>query len=175
MPVAWVALVLLWWIISAVSKNAQKKKSGQPAGSSAEPGQNQTPGPVKAPSPAPAQKRLRQEEKEDGWGNRPIPAAPTVPAVTVPASPAPAATAHETHPMETHMHTPEMDREGEGTEGIDCCHDYMLTGRDEAETPDFLPLTQEEGADERARALLQGVIYSEILGRRVRRYGGKRA
>ena len=67
-----------------------------------------------------------------------------------------------------------MGEEGSGTEGIDCCHEYMLTPS-EAEKADFMPMT-EEGNDERARALLQGVIFSEILGRRpIRRYGGKHA
>jgi hypothetical protein len=68
-----------------------------------------------------------------------------------------------------------MGAEGEGTEGIDCCHDYMLSQPEAPEQADFLPLQEEENS-ERAKALLQGVIFSEILGRRpVKRYGGKRA
>lgn len=81
---------------------------------------------------------------------------------------------HVSTPLEAHMHEPVMGQEGVGTEGIDCCHEYMLSSPEEVK-PDFLPMTEESG-DARARALLQGVIYSEILGRRpIRRFGGKRA
>ena len=73
------------------------------------------------------------------------------------------------------MHTPVMGMEGTGTEGEDCCHEFMLDQRSEEKPADFLPL-QEETEALRAKTLLQGVIYSEILGRRpIRRYGTKRA
>ena len=57
--------------------------------------------------------------------------------------------------------------EGTGTEGIDCCHEYMLDSHDQAEPLDVLSLSEEDPQD-RAQALLQGVIFSEILGRRRR-------
>ena len=73
------------------------------------------------------------------------------------------------------MHVPEMGVEGEGTEGVDCCHDYMLNEREEAEPLDVLSLGEEDQR-ERAQALLQGVIFSEILGRhRVKGYGRRSA
>ena len=94
---------------------------------------------------------------------RPAPAAPVMPAQP-----------HVAVPLEAHMHEPVMGEEGVGTEGIDCCHEYMLDQPQEAPA-DFLPLT-EESQKERAQALLQGVIFSEILGRRApRRIGGRRA
>jgi hypothetical protein len=68
-----------------------------------------------------------------------------------------------------------MGTEGTGTEGEDCCHEFMLDQRPEDKPADFLPL-QEETEALRAKALLQGVIFSEVLGRRpVRRYGTRRA
>jgi hypothetical protein len=111
------------------------------------------------------------EDEEDSWDERDAnrnqnPVAPTVQPQEKPLA---AARTRDAKPFEAHMHTPAMGAEGEGTEGIDCCHEFMLS-----DTPvqgaDFLPLQKEE-ASERAKALLQGVIYSEILGRRpVRRY-----
>ena len=95
------------------------------------------------------------------------------------AAPAPAAkpqeTAHHAEPLAAHMHVPEMGVEGEGTEGIDCCHEYMLdqTPREE---PSELLFPADETEQERAAALLQGVIFSEILGRRAHKgFGGRRA
>jgi hypothetical protein len=41
----------------------------------------------------------------------------------------------------------------------------MLSDTLEPEPAEFLPMQEEEPSD-RAKALLQGVIYSEILGRR---------
>ena len=99
------------------------------------------------------------------------------PAKPRPAQPAkPLGGGHHAQPLEAHMHTPVMGEEGVGTEGIDCCHDYMLGDAPAApEAADFLPL-QEDNQQERAQALLQGVIFSEILGRRpIRRYGGRQA
>ena len=98
---------------------------------------------------------------------------PARPAAAPRPSPAPL-TPHAPAPFEAHMHTPMMGIEGVGTEGEDCCHEFMM--EDSApEESDFLPLSEEDSSD-RARALLQGVIYSEILGRRPqRRYGGSRS
>ena len=62
------------------------------------------------------------------------------------------------------MHTPVMGIEGVGTEGEDCCHEYMLDERPDEAAP-FLQ-TAENAASPEAQALLQGVIFSEILGRK---------
>ena len=112
------------------------------------------------------------EDEEETWDQRDAQRARPS-AAPQPARPAPVKR-HETKPLEAHMHTPTMGLEGEGTEGIDCCHEYMLD--QPAERPaDFLPM-QEETEGLRAKALLQGVIYSEILGRRpMKRYGKKPA
>ena len=129
--------------------------------------------------------KLSKEQQKKTAAGRPAGAKP-LPAKPASAKPAPAKTAsaprpaapaqpHVSTPLEAHMHEPVIGEEGVGTEGIDCCHEYML--EEPAEEPaDFLPMTEED-TDERARALLQGVIFSEILGRRrsPRRLGGKRA
>jgi hypothetical protein len=119
------------------------------------------------------------EDEEDSWDDRDAmrgqkqPVAPTVTEQTRPVQ-ASAAKRRDAKPFEAHMHTPVMGVQGVGTEGIDCCHEYML--EEPAEEPaDFLPMTEED-TDERARALLQGVIYSEILGRRpVKRYHARQS
>lgn len=80
---------------------------------------------------------------------------------------------HVNVPLEAHMHEPEMGEEGTGTEGIDCCHEYMLD-QPAAANAEAAPLAPDNA--DRAQALLQGVIFSEILGRRpVRRFGGRHA
>lgn len=147
--VIWLVIAFIGVIIKA--STSSQKKTQQSAAS-----QTRTP----QQQPAAPRNRVQQHAAQ-----RPKPQAPSH---TAPRQP------HVSTPLEAHMHEPVMGEEGAGTEGIDCCHDYMLSSPVE-EKPDFLPLT-EEGNDERARALLQGVIYSEILGRRpLRRYGGKRA
>ena len=88
--------------------------------------------------------------------------------------------AQETHkavPLEAHMHTTEMGMEGFGSEGTDCCHDYMLRPQEEQKEREDLCREESEpetsvftvfsdSEEEQAQALLQGVIFSEILGRR---------
>lgn len=167
MPAIWVILVILWGVFSAVGKTAQRKKSNQPAIS------RPASQPSAAPKPAPPPPAFRDDEdEEDGWETKPAPPPPP-PARKKFSSPAPARPAHVSTPLEAHMHTPVMGMEGHGTEGIDCCHDYMLGGAAPEEPADFLPMREEE-QQERAKALLQGVIYSEILGRRpMRRYNVK--
>ena len=104
--------------------------------------------------------------------NAPAPPAP-IPAAPAPVKPA--APVHEAKPLEAHMHVPVMGQEGVGTEGVDCCHEYMLESPREEPEPAFSPVT-EQTDDEKARMLLQGVIFSEVLGRRrPLRYGGRRA
>ncbi len=130
-----------------------------------------------------AKKRQQAQQKKDAAGKvqpaRPA-AAPAQEAAVQknaapPAQPEPLPQHHST-PLEAHMHVPEMGMEGEGTEGVDCCHEYMLDQPAQQEAPGFLPLKDEE-EKEKAQALLQGVIFSESLGCRPirRRYGGKRA
>ena len=188
MPFAWVIIVILWWAISAISK----AKKNQTAKAKQQAGQEQSrqktarqyaqrqAQPQAAPKPAPAPRSVapamsRQDDwddEEENWDQRD--AQQLRPSLAnQPAKPAPVKR-HETKPLEAHMHTPVMGIEGEGTEGMDCCHEYMLD--QPAEQPaDFLPM-QEETENLRAKALLQGVIYSEILGRRpIRRYGTRRA
>jgi hypothetical protein len=166
MPYAWVIIVILWWIVSAVSKAAQQKKAAQNANQQANRGQA---APVNKPRsiPRPAPKKAADG---DGWEGRGMPASPELASASQPA----ASVKHEARPLEAHMHTPVMGIEGVGNEGEDCCHEYMLD--QPAEQPaDFLPM-QEETEGLRAKALLQGVIYSEILGRRpVKRYGKRPA
>ena len=158
MPVAWVVIVILWWIISTVNK-AKKAQENQ--------GKKQA-RPVQPGERKPTKLHELEDAVQENRAAQPA-AAPTSP------PPQPRETVHTARPLEAHMHTPAMDAEGDGTEGIDCCHDYMLGQPEQGEPMDFLPL-QEEEENERAKALLQGVIFSEILGRRpVKRYGGKHA
>ncbi len=182
MPFAWVIIVILWWAVSAINKSRknqatktklqadQEQSRQKTAQQYAKRQAQQQAAPKPAPqSTAPAMSRQDDwDDEEENWDQRVRPSiAPQ------PAQPAPVKR-HETKPLEAHMHTPVMGIEGEGTEGIDCCHEYMLD--QPAESPaDFLPL-QEQTEALRAKALLQGVIFSEILGRRQpRRYGTRRA
>lgn len=117
----------------------------------------------------------QQQQQKPAVPQRPAAAPqPARPAAASRPSPAPPTPQHTPAPFEAHMHTPVMGIEGVGTEGEDCCHEFMM--EDSApEESDFLPLSEEDSSD-RSRALLQGVIYSEILGRRPqRRYGGSRS
>ena len=182
MPFAWVVIVILWVVISSISKNAkQQNQNSRQAGQQAvqrkaapqrpaQQPQRQAQPPKAAPQPAaPAMSRSDDwDDEEENWDQRDAQRAQPAPAPR----PAPAKR-HETKPLEAHMHTPVMGVEGDGTEGIDCCHEYMLGDSAAGEPADFLPM-QEEGETARAKALLQGVIYSEILGRRPVKHYGKR-
>ena len=184
MPYAWVIIVILWWVVNAINKakknqatqaklkNEQEQSRQKTAAQHARQQQAQRQAPAKpAPrSAAPAMSRQDDwDDEEENWDQRN--AQRVRPSLT--SQPAPVKR-HETKPLEAHMHTPVMGVEGEGTEGIDCCHEYMLDQRPE-QPADFLPM-QEESENLRAKALLQGVIYSEILGRRpVKRYGKRPA
>ncbi len=162
MPAAWVVIVIIFWIISTVNKakKAQANQGKQPAR------------PVQSGERKPA--RIQELEAAARESRKVQPASPP-PQPRQSQIGLPREAVHTPRPLETHMHTPVMDAEGEGTEGIDCCHDYMLGQPEQGESADFLPLREEEDT-ERAKALLQGVIFSEILGRRpMKRYGGKHA
>ena len=182
---AWIVFVILWWVISRMAKNqkanSKNQQSRQPTDrispQKAAPQTKPAPPPAPKPQPAAMSQADEWEDEEDSWDERDTKRgqqsiAPRVKPQPVQAS---AAVKHTAKPFEAHMHTPAMGVEGEGTEGIDCCHDFMLGNAREPEPADFLPL-QEEGQTERAKALLQGVIYSEILGRRsVKRYHVKQS
>lgn len=163
MPQIWVLIVLLIAIINVVSKASQKKQ--QKTDQANRPSQQ-----TAQAKPRPLVKAEREEEDEEekeAEGTWPRRVGPSVPLQ-------PLAKALDAKPLEAHMHTPVMGVEGEGTEGMDCCHEYMLSDAPAAPAADFLPMREEEET-ERARALLQGVIFSEILGRRpIKHYGGKR-
>ena len=179
---AWVAFVALWWIIGTVMKgikesnkaaqNKQQQAARVPQAKTA-PQTKPVSQPAPKPQPAAMSRADKWEDEEDSWDERDAHRGqkqPVAPTVTAQPARATAAKRHGTKPFEAHMHTPVMGEEGTGTEGIDCCHDFMLGGIAEPEPADFLPM-QEDDQDERAKALLQGVIYSEILGRRpVKRY-----
>lgn len=165
MPFIWIILFILWWTVSAISKNAQRQKTSGSA-------RQAVPRPVRRPASGSQPLPWPDEEEDDGWENHRM---PPVAHETAPAQAAPAAPPHQPRPLEAHMHAPVdvMGLEGEGTEGMDCCHDFMLDSQAPEPSADFLPMGQED-EQERARSLLQGVIFSEILGRRpARRYGGK--
>ena len=173
MPLAWVAIVLLWWGINAIVKSrkeAEAKAAFQKARRAPQPNPAADQSAAPAPQPAAMSRADEWEDEEDSWDDRDAmrgqrhPVAPTVSAQARPAQ-ASAATRRDAKPFEAHMHTPVMGVQGVGTEGIDCCHDFMLNDTSEPEPADFLPMQEEESSD-RAKALLQGVIYSEILGRR---------
>ena len=182
---AWVAFVALWWIIGTVMKgikesnkaaqNKQQQAARVPQAKTAPQTKPVSqPQPTPKPQPAAMSRADVWEDEEDSWDERDAQRGRQTVTPTVTAQPAQPkkmfASQHASQPFEAHMHTPTMGVEGEGTEGIDCCHDFMLGGIAEPEPADFLPM-QEEDQDERAKALLQGVIYSEILGRRpVKRY-----
>ena len=154
--------ILLFWLlfslISTVAKSA--KKANQNNAAPAKPGTpvQRTQTPHNSTAAKPAQKQAPKPARPQAQQTQMHVEKPS-----------------DAHPFETHMHTPEMDREGEGTEGIDCCHDFMLTDSREESNTDLLSL-HDPDESERAQALLQGVIFSEILGRRKNRpYGGKPA
>ena len=186
MPFAWVIIVILWWIVSAISKakkNQTKQANPQAGQEKSRPNtarqhagqQAQRPAPAK-PAPRPAAPAMSHrddwDDEEENWDQRNTQRVRPALA-SQPVQPAPLKR-HETKPLEAHMHTPVMGTEGEGTEGMDCCHEYMLDQPIEPPA-DFLPM-REETETLRAKALLQGVIYSEILGRRpMKRYGRKSA
>ena len=187
MPYAWVIIVILWWVVNSINKaknkqatqaklqNEQEQSRQKTAAQYAQRQQAQRAAPAKpAPRPAaPAMSRQDDwEDEEENWDQRDAQRV-RLSVANQPAKPAPVKR-HETKPLEAHMHTPVMGMEGEGTEGMDCCHEYMLDQPIE-QPADFLPM-QEETENLRAKALLQGVIYSEILGRRpVKRYGKRPA
>lgn len=148
MPIIWVVIVIMFSLINIINKANKQKQAQQQNAAKAQP--------VLKKAPA---KPLAQDEKEA----RPAPSFAAQPAF------------HESRPLEAHMHVPQMGEEGEGTEGVDCCHEYMLSDTAAPEPADFLPMQAREQG-EKAKALLQGVIFSEVLGRRpMKRYGGKRA
>ena len=167
MEFVWFIIGIIWFVVSISNKaKKEQEKQRQQANRKAQPirpaQQMQTSGRGQAPRSAiqPAQRNVVREA--------PRPVAPAAP---------PHAMEHQTVPvpLEAHMHTPVMGGEGTGTEGIDCCHEYMLT--EPADKEEILPLFEEDQTrQERAQQLLQGVIMSEILGRRrVRQYGSRRA
>ena len=151
MPFIFVVLMILWAVFNMISRQTNGKQQQANRNAASKPAS-----PVKqnAPAPgAPVRKMFSQQ----------LP-----PREQIHEKP------HTPTPLEAHMHTPVMDAEGEGFEGQDCCHEYMLEDTPLQEET-ILPAENEE-AKERANALLQGVIFSEILGRRpVKRYGGKHA
>ena len=162
----WIVFVIIGWIISAVSKANKKQQEQAKKAAQARPVSRAQ----AAPAPA-----ITREWKDGRFTDAKPARANTAPAK--PTAPKPLQTIQPTahsEPHETHMHTPEMGQEGAGTEGIDCCHEYMLGGQEAAEGLDILGLKEEEPED-RAQALLQGVIFSEILGRRPVKHYGRRS
>ena len=186
MPFAWIIIVVLFWIISSASKirknqaaqakqKDEKEKARQKTAEQYARRQAQSKASPQPAAPA-MSSRDDWEDEEENWDQRDTQRArPAMASQPVqPVRPTPVKR-HETKPLEAHMHTPVMGTEGTGTEGEDCCHEFMLDQRPEDKPADFLPL-QEETEALRAKALLQGVIFSEVLGRRpVRRYGTRRA
>ena len=186
MPFAWIIIVVLFWIISSASKikkkqaaqAKQKEEKEKDRQKTAEQYARRQAQVKETPRPAgPAMSHGDDwDDEEENWDQRDAqrarPSLAPQPAKPVQAAPV---KRHETKPLEAHMHTPVMGVEGTGTEGEDCCHEFMLDQRPEEKPADFLPL-QEESEALRAKALLQGVIFSEVLGRRpVKRYGRKSA
>jgi len=167
----WFVIVIIAWIVSAVSKASkqqqeQAKKAAQPT--------RTTPAPAPAQVVHPTAEYRAKLEQQRAAAHR---VSPTPHPVQQPAQPTESAAFVSAHsqPMETHMHTPVMGEEGSGTEGIDCCHEFMLGSENETEAPELFGFAEEDGQD-RAESLLQGVIFSEILGRRpVRRPCGRRS
>ena len=190
MPFAWIIIVVLFWIISSASKikkkqaaqakqKEEKEKDRQKTAEQYARRQAQSQAAPKPASQSAAPDMNRGDDwddEEENWDQRDAQRVrPSLaPQAAQPVRPAPVKR-HETKPLEAHMHTPVMGMEGTGTEGEDCCHEFMLDQRPEEKPADFLPL-QEETEALRAKALLQGVIFSEVLGRRpVKRYGTRRA
>ena len=135
MPAAWVVIVLIFWIISTVNKakKAQENQGKKPTR------------PVQSGERKPAQLQELEAAAREIHAAQPA-AAPASP----PPQPRldqiglPREAVHTARPLEAHMHTPVMDLEGDGTEGIDCCHEYMLGQPEQGEPADFLPLQEEE-------------------------------
>ena len=154
MPQIWVIFIILSIVLNIVNKN--KKQS---AAKTADNGKK-APQPAARPAPQAAPRR---------------PAAQTKPvAQATEAKPSPPA--HQARPLEAHIHAPTavMGMEGVGTEGEDCCHEFMLPDR--AAIAPGAPADPDAQKTLEAQALLQGVIFSEILGRRpIRVYGRKQA
>ena len=173
MPFAWIAIVFLWWGINAIVKSrkeAEAKAALQKIQRAPQKNAAADSQPAPAPQPAAMSRADEWEDEDDSWDERDAARGlrqPVAPRVTEQARPAQASAAkrRDAKPFEAHMHTPVMGVQGVGTEGIDCCHDFMLSDTLEPEPAEFLPMQEEEPSD-RAKALLQGVIYSEILGRR---------
>ena len=179
---AWIAFVGLWWLVATVmkgikksneaAKNKQQQTARVPQAKAAPQAKPAAP-PAPKPQPATMSRADEWEDEEDSWDERDANRGQQTVAPRVAVRPArtSAAKKHsDAKPFEAHMHTPVMGVQGVGTEGIDCFHEFMLGDVSEPEPADFLPM-QEEEQSERAKALLQGVIYSEILGRRrVKRY-----
>ena len=173
MPFAWIVIVILWWCVSAIMrsrKEAEAKAALQKSQRAPKKNVAADSQPAPAPQPAAMSRADEWEDEEDSWDERDAARGlrqPVAPRVTEQARPAQASAAkrRDAKPFEAHMHTPVMGVQGVGTEGIDCCHDFMLSDTLEPEPAEFLPMQEEEPSD-RAKALLQGVIYSEILGRR---------
>lgn len=169
---AWVVIVLLWWLVGTVmkaNKAAQNKQQAERVPQAKAAPQTKpaaSPAPAPKPQPAAMSRADEWEDEEDSWDERDAQRKPVAPTVTARPVQVSSAKKHsDAKPFEAHMHTPVMGVQGVGTEGIDCCHDFMLSDTLEPDPADFLPMQEDEPSD-RAKALLQGVIYSEILGRR---------
>ena len=160
MPVMWVVIVILFSVVNMVNKANKEKQAQQKKAAQAQPAQQKV-SPQRMRPDVPATPQQKAGEREER-------AVPQYAESAFPTS------FHDAVPLEAHMHEPEMGQEGEGTEGMDCCHEYMLSDTPPSEPVDFIPLLDQNDG-EMARDLLQGVIFSEVLGRRkFRRYGGKR-
>ena len=171
MPFAWIVIVILWWSVSAIMRSRKEAEAKAALQKSQRASQKNVAADQPAPKPAAMSRADEWEDEEDAWDERDAvrgqrqPVAPTVTAQAQAKPKKMFASEPAAKPFEAHMHTPVMGVQGVGTEGIDCCHDFMLGGIEASEPAEFLPMQEEEPSD-RAKALLQGVIYSEILGRR---------
>ena len=169
MPFAWVVIVIVWAVVSVINKSGQQRRTRQGGAQPARTAPRQAQAFPERKSDSPLWDEEDEEDREEGWSGRPAPA------FQAEAKPVPPAPVHTAVPFQAHIHTPVMSMEGEGTEGEDCCHEFMLEERPAHPAAEFAVLNEQEQAG-RARALLQGVIYSEVLGRRpVKRYGGRKA
>ena len=175
--ILWLVIVIIGWIISAANKaNKKQQEQAKKAAQQNRANPPVTPNRTQPVQTTPVRPAHVQEQRAPAAKHAaPVqPAQPTIRQDIHPTQPADFVSAHSA-PLETHMHTPVMGEEGAGTEGIDCCHDYMLNDGSPAEAQDILSLADTDQT-ERAQALLQGVIFSEILGRRsVKRYGRRSA
>ncbi len=177
----WVVILIIWALVSTAVKSRQKQQKAQQQAARQQaprmPAAPAQPAPQPAPQP-PVRSAFSQpsssvmsrqdtwDDEEENWDERDAVRGGGFAGGTG---------RHESKPFEAHMHTPVMGEQGVGTEGVDCCHEFMLNETPASETADFLPM-QEDNAQEKAKALLQGVIFSEVLGRRhARRFGGRHA